>query len=50
MEATYYGSESIVSTLLESGADRLLKDSEGFSAIDIANKEGHTNLLELLEN
>ncbi|MDD2882387.1 MAG: ankyrin repeat domain-containing protein [Rhodoferax sp.] len=43
MMAALYGTESAVKLLLEAGADPLLKNSQGLSALDFANRGNRTD-------
>jgi hypothetical protein len=42
MMAAHYGTESAVKLLLEAGADPLLKNTQGLSALDFANRGNRT--------
>lgn len=48
--AAYYGHERIVQLLLEKGADINTKNSAGATALMLANKNGHTAVVRLLQN
>jgi serine/threonine protein kinase len=48
MEACIAGSLEVVKTLLEFGAYRDLKSSQGLTALDFAKKHNHTNIISLL--
>jgi ankyrin repeat protein len=49
MAAACYGRSEILELLLEYGADKELKDTKGFSAIDFARKMNKKTILKLLE-
>lgn len=48
MMAAYFGYDSTVKLLLEEGADPRLKNKLGFSALDLAVREGHKNIADML--
>ena len=48
MEAVQADSEDSVSILLEAGADKTLKNSDGKTALDLAVKEGNKVIQSLL--
>lgn len=49
-QAAYCGaSETVVSDLIDAGAWRMLQNSRGERAVDVAERKGHTLLLPLLE-
>jgi hypothetical protein len=48
MMAAHYGTEAGVRLLLESGADAQLKNEQGLSALDFANRSGRVKTVELI--
>lgn len=48
MMAARYGTDSVVKLLLEEGADPLLRNQQGLSAIDFARAAGRTAAVELI--
>lgn len=47
--AVMYNEKDCVAVLLRRGADRSLEDSEGKTALEIAQEEGRTEIVQLLE-
>ncbi len=48
MAAARAGHDMVVSTLLNCGADASIKDSEGLTAADYANQNGHMDIAEMI--
>ena len=48
MMAAHYGHPSVVKLLLEEGADPLLKNQQGLSAIDFANRAQRAESAEII--
>ncbi|MFT7859626.1 MAG: ankyrin repeat domain-containing protein [Sulfurimonas sp.] len=49
MAAACYGRVEIAKTLLENGADKEIKDSKGFTAVDFARKMNKKSVLKVLD-
>lgn len=49
MLAAYYGFEDIVEYLMSKGADLSLKNTEGQTAMEIAQQNGHPGVVKLIE-
>ncbi|MES9848346.1 MAG: ankyrin repeat domain-containing protein, partial [Candidatus Thiodiazotropha sp.] len=49
MEAARKGSEPMVKLLLKHGANKMNKDNEGHTALDIAKKKKHVEVAGLLK-
>ncbi len=50
MWAAWKGHESVGTLLLVRGADRLLKNNDGKTALDLAKNRGHTGMVKLLRS
>ncbi len=50
MAASYMGNKNIVKLLLAKGADKSLRDNNGWSALQYAQYAGHKNIVELLNH
>ena len=48
MMAAHYGNPAVVKLLLEEGADPLIKNQQGLSAIDFANRAQRTESAEII--
>ena len=48
MSATRSGNADVVKTLLKGGADASIKDSDGLTAVDHANRNGHKDIAEMM--
>ena len=49
-EAARNGKIQVVEALLNAGADKALKDEDGKTALEEAQKEGHTAIVKLLRD
>ena len=49
MRASYMGHDGIVKLLLNNGADKFIKNSEGKTALDLAKEYKQEKIIELLE-
>jgi ankyrin repeat protein len=50
MEAAWYNHESIVSLLIDRGADINSKDNDGETALDIAKNKNYSNIVSIIQN
>lgn len=47
--ASEYGHDQNVNVLLAAGASHIVRDSNGFTAFDLAEKSGHSSVMEMLK-
>ena len=50
MTASHYGNLEAVKYLIEKGVNINIKNNDGYSALDHAEKNGHTNIINFLKN